>query len=106
MAHNIIIIGAGIGGLAAAIRLQAQGHQVSVYEAGTKPGGKLNQFFQDGFRFDAGPSLFTLPEQVEELFSLAGKNAQEEFPYESLPIITRYQYEDGTVLHAWADPKA
>ncbi|MFN5884638.1 MAG: FAD-dependent oxidoreductase, partial [Bacteroidota bacterium] len=71
---QILIIGSGIAGIATSIRLACAGYRVSVYEANAYPGGKLSEITGSGFRFDAGPSLFTLPHQVDELFTLAGKN--------------------------------
>ena len=63
--QKAIIIGSGIAGLAAAIRLRVQGFEVSVFEANDYPGGKLSSFAVDGYVFDAGPSLFTQPKNVE-----------------------------------------
>ena len=60
-----IIIGAGIGGMATAIRLAVQGFSVEVYEKNNFPGGKLSAFEMSGFKFDAGPSLFTQPKNIE-----------------------------------------
>ncbi len=97
------IIGAGIGGIATAIRLQIKGHQVDVYEAASEGGGKLRDFVIDGYRFDAGPSLFTLPNLVEELFQLAGKDPKAYFDYEKLDRSCHYFWDDGTQLCAWAD---
>lgn len=97
------IIGSGVAGLSAAIRLALQGHLVEVFESNSYPGGKLSQFEQDGFRFDAGPSLFTMPQLVDELFSLAGLNPSNHFQYQRLGEICRYFYEDGTRFTAWAD---
>lgn len=68
-----VVIGAGIAGIASAIRLQLKGFEVTVYEKNPYPGGKLSVFQLGDYRFDAGPSLFTMPQFVEELFSLAGK---------------------------------
>ncbi len=99
-----VVIGAGIGGLGAAIRLRCLGLEVEVYEANAYPGGKLSEIVIGGYRFDAGPSLFTLPEQVEELFRLAGKDPAAHFAYHKLAAITHYFYEDGTRLTAYADP--
>ncbi|MCB0516877.1 MAG: phytoene desaturase [Bacteroidetes bacterium] len=99
-AKKIAIIGAGIGGMAAAIRLAAQGHSVEVYDKNSSPGGKLSQFWEDGFRFDAGPSLFTMPHLVNELLALA---AMPPLAYERLDVLCQYFYEDGTQLTAWAD---
>ncbi len=100
-----IVIGAGVGGMATAIRLAAKGFQVMVFEKNTYPGGKLAQLEMDGFRFDAGPSLFTMPALVEELFELAGKNPQEYFSYERLDVVCKYFYEDGCVINAFANKK-
>lgn len=98
-----VVIGAGIGGLASAVRLAVKGYQVDVFEANDYPGGKLTEFKSNGFRFDAGPSLFTLPEMVDELFELAGENPRDHFNYRRLEDICAYFYEDGTRLIASAD---
>lgn len=104
--QKAIVIGAGIGGLAAAVRLLTKGYKVVVFEANVGPGGKLSEFRKGGFRFDAGPSLFTMPELVEELFILAGKRPEHHFSYAKLEDVCRYFYEDGTVLTATSDPEA
>ncbi len=65
-----IVIGAGIGGLAMALRLKSMGHDVLVIEKNEYSGGKLHAIEQDGYRFDLGPSLFTLPNLVDELHAL------------------------------------
>ncbi|HEY0246310.1 MAG TPA: FAD-dependent oxidoreductase, partial [Mucilaginibacter sp.] len=70
---KVLIIGAGIAGIATAIRLAVKGYRVEVFEANNYPGGKLSELKQDGFRFDAGPSLLTMPQYIDELFTLAGK---------------------------------
>ncbi|MDQ0641333.1 phytoene desaturase [Pedobacter sp. W3I1] len=98
-----IVIGAGIAGIASAIRLAVKGYEVSVFEANSKPGGKLSEIKMNGFRFDAGPSLFTMPQYVDELFKLAGKNPKDYFEYLKLKEICRYFYEDGLRLNASAD---
>src|SRR6478735_964874 len=100
--HNAVIIGAGIGGIATAIRLAVKGYQVAVYEANSYPGGKLSEFEQQCFRFDAGPSLFTMPQYVEELFELAGKSPSDYFEYLRLDVVCNYFYSDGTGLTAYA----
>lgn len=97
------IIGAGIAGIAAAVRLANKGYKVDVYESNSYPGGKLNQIENKGYRFDAGPSLFTMPEMIEELFHLSGEKPEDHFRYIRLPLICKYFYEDGTVLDAFAD---
>ena len=65
-----VVIGAGIAGLSVAIHLQNAGFNVEVFESNEYPGGKLTDFSQRGYRFDMGPSLFTMPQFVEELFSI------------------------------------
>lgn len=102
---SAIIIGAGVAGLAAAIRLRLKGYDVTVIEANDYVGGKLAEIDLDGYRFDAGPSLFTMPSLVDELFELAGKNPADYFQYRQLGLICRYFYEDGLVLNAWSDPE-
>ncbi len=100
------IIGAGIAGIATAIRLASEHHEVTVFEANDYPGGKLSEFEQNGYRFDAGPSLFTMPTYVEELFQVAGEDMSPHFQYERLPLVCRYQWNDDLVLYGWADPLA
>lgn len=100
---KIAIIGAGIAGIASAVRLAARGHEIHVFEANAYPGGKLSEFVQDGCRFDAGPSLFTMPQYVDELFSIAGEDPREYFTYERLPVVCHYFWEDGVRIRAFAD---
>ena len=103
MSQKAIVIGAGIAGLAAAVRLVNRGFKVQVFEANAYPGGKLSEIQHKGYRFDAGPSLFTLPEQVEELFRLSGKSPEEHFEYLKLPVACHYFWEDGNQVKAWSD---
>ncbi|WDF56310.1 1-hydroxycarotenoid 3,4-desaturase CrtD [Mucilaginibacter sp. KACC 22063] len=101
--QKALIIGAGIAGIATSIRLVLKGYRVEVFEANTYPGGKLTSFEQDGYRFDAGPSLFTMPQYVDELFKLAGKDPRAHFNYQKLETVCQYFYEDGTSLTAYAE---
>jgi diapolycopene oxygenase len=98
-----IVIGSGVAGLAASIRLAVQGHAVQVFEAGPTPGGKLAEFSEEGFRFDMGPSLFTMPHLVEELFREAGVDMTGRFSYRKLEEANRYFWEDGTRVTGWCD---
>lgn len=102
-AQNIAIVGAGIAGLAAAIRLQAMGNHVVVFEANDYPGGKLTAFSEKGYRFDMGPSLFTMPQYVEELFGVAKQPMEKYFSYKRKSIICNYFFEDGTTFSALAN---
>lgn len=100
------IIGAGVAGLATAIRMANRGYEVEVFEANDYPGGKLSAFEVNGYRFDAGPSLFTMPQYVEELFELAGEDISTQFEYIKLPVVCNYFWKDGTRLHAHAEKQA
>ncbi|WP_291785659.1 1-hydroxycarotenoid 3,4-desaturase CrtD [Cecembia sp.] len=103
MSKKAIVIGAGIAGLAAAVRLANKGFQVQVFEANPYPGGKLSEIKHGDYRFDAGPSLFTLPEQVEELFRISGRSPEQHFEYVKLPVACHYFWEDGNQVKAWSD---
>ena len=100
MTKTVGVIGAGIGGLALSIRLANQGFQVTVFEKNSYPGGKLSEINVDGFRFDKGPSLLTMPTLIDELTNL--KTSTNKFEYEKLDVITNYFYSDGTQLKAFA----
>ncbi|OZV67690.1 1-hydroxycarotenoid 3,4-desaturase CrtD [Winogradskyella aurantia] len=101
--QKVIVIGAGISGLATSIRLRSQGYDVSVFEANSYPGGKLTAFSAEGYRFDMGPSLFTMPQFVEELFKVADKPISDYFEYKKKEVVCNYFYEDGTTFSALAD---
>lgn len=98
-----IIIGSGVAGLATAIRLKHLGFDVHVFEANPYPGGKLSEFSLGGYRFDAGPSLFTLPYLVDDLFRLTGRNPNQYFSYQQMEVCCQYFFEDGTQLSAYAN---
>lgn len=100
---KVIIIGAGVAGLSAACRLRAKGFDVMVIEANAYPGGKLSEIKSKGYRFDAGPSLFTMPHLLDDVFAAAGKNPRDYFCYKKLDTTCHYFYEDGTTLTAHAD---
>jgi phytoene desaturase len=103
---SAIIIGAGVAGLATAIRLAVQGYNVKVFEKNSYPGGKLSDFSKNGFHFDAGPSLFTQPQNIEELFALANEPIEEYLQYQRLSVACNYFYEDGTTIRAHSDVDA
>lgn len=93
--RNALIIGGGIAGLAASIRLARLGLAVTILEKNPNVGGKLNEYTEKGYRFDIGPSLFTLPHLVDELFILCGENPREHFRYFELEDICHYFFPDG-----------
>jgi phytoene desaturase len=98
-----IIIGSGVAGIAASIRLSIAGYRVQVFESNAYAGGKLHAFGLGNYRFDGGPSLFTMPHYVDELFTLAGKHPKDYFDYQRTDTACHYFWEDGTVINAFAD---
>ncbi len=90
-----IVIGAGFGGLAAAARLRAMGHQVTVLEAGNQVGGRARAFERDGFHFDAGPTVITAPYLFDELFELFGKDRRDYFELVPVDPFYRVAFQDG-----------
>jgi phytoene desaturase len=101
---RVVVIGAGVGGLAAAARLAAQGHRVAVHERAATHGGKLGEYRRDGFTFDTGPSLLTLPQVFTDLFAATGGPADLEF--EPVDPVCGYTFADGTRLDLPHDPAA
>lgn len=99
-----VVIGAGIGGLAASIRLAVKGYQVDVFDAGADVGGKMTSFTLGEFRFDKGPSLFTMPEQVTALFDLAGVSVSDYFQFEQVEDACTYYWPDGQRFRAASSP--
>jgi len=95
---RIVVIGAGFGGLAAAIRLRAQGHHVTILEALDQPGGRAQVHRQDGFVFDAGPTIITAPWLIHELFAVAGRQSKDYVQLVSLDPFYNVRFEDGSVF--------
>ncbi len=97
--RQAIVIGSGFGGLAAAIRLQAAGLQTQLFESRDKPGGRAYVYEDKGFTFDAGPTVVTVPQVIEELFELAGKSMKDYI--ELLPVHPFYRlfWEDGEIFN-------
>ena len=98
-----IVIGSGVAGLATSIRLALKGYQTHVFEINSYPGGKLSAFEIDGYRFDAGPSLFTMPHFVTELFEKAGEAPDRYFKYHKKKIACNYFWTDKTKFSAYSD---
>jgi phytoene desaturase len=101
-----VVVGAGFGGLAAAVRLGVRGYRVTVVERLDQAGGRARVFRQDGFTFDAGPTVITAPFLLEELWQLAGERMQD---YVSLVPVTpfyRVRFHDGAVFDYTGDPDA
>ena len=100
---KIVIIGSGVAALASACRLAYAGHQVRLFEASNRPGGKLVSITIGDFRFDAGPSLFTLPEVLDDVFVGCAKNPRDYYQYLRKKNICNYFFADGTAFTAPAD---
>ncbi len=100
---KIAIIGSGLGGLSASIHLALAGAKVTVYEQNPNPGGKAGEFQENGFRFDTGPSLLTMPFVLKEIFESAGKNINDYLTLNKLSNLCKYFYPDGSILNAYSD---
>jgi phytoene desaturase len=101
---HAVVIGSGLGGLAAAIRLGARGYRVSVFEKLDQPGGRASVFRQDGFTFDAGPTIITAPFILDELWSLAGAKLADDVTLKALDPFYDIRFHDGTVMTCNGDP--
>lgn len=102
---KIVVIGSGFGGLSAAIRLQAQGHQVTMLEQRDKPGGRAYVYEQDGFTFDGGPTIITAPWLIDDIFAAAGKKTSEYVRLVQVDPFYNIRFEDGSVFHYNNDPQ-
>ena len=105
MMKKVIVIGSGVAGLAVSIRLALKGYNVQVFEQNSYPGGKLSSFSIKDYRFDAGPSLFTMPNLVTELFKLAGEDVKNYFEFSKKEIACNYFWQDGTSFTAYGERK-
>jgi phytoene desaturase len=104
--HRAVVIGAGFGGLAAAIRLGARGYHVTVVERLGAPGGRASVFRQDGFTFDAGPTILTAPFLLEELWRLCGRTMVEDVVLAPVAPFYRIRFHDGSSFDCTSDPIA
>ena len=102
---RIVVIGAGMGGMAAAVRLRVKGHEIVVLEQSANAGGKLARFEKDGFVFDTGPSLFTLPAVYRDLFLKTGSALEDSVDIQPLDTAFGYRFADGSTIDVpGADP--
>ncbi|GAB2853204.1 phytoene desaturase family protein [Actinocorallia aurea] len=98
-----VVIGAGLGGLAAAVRLAAEGREVTVVEAGGRPGGCCGTAAAGPYRFDTGPSVLTLPAVLADVFGAAGEEMGSWLPLRRLDPSYRLRFHDGSALDVHAD---
>ena len=104
--HNkphVVVVGAGLGGLSAAISLATEGFSVEMVEKNDKVGGKLNLLEKDGFTFDLGPSILTMPHIFDTLFSRAGKQREDYIQFQKVEPHWRNFFEDGTIIDLSSD---
>ncbi len=101
---HAVVIGSGFGGLAAAIRLGARGYRVTVLERLAAPGGRASVFRQDGFTFDAGPTIITAPFLLEELWELCGRRFSDDIQLKAMSPFYRLRFHDGSHLDCSGDP--
>lgn len=103
MRKKAVIIGAGIGGLSTAIHLAVKGYDVIIFEQNTYVGGKANKIYINGFSFDSGPTLLTMPFVIENLYQIAGKNVKDYLQIKKKKIICRYFFPDDSLFNEYSD---
>jgi len=102
---KVVVCGAGIGGLVSAIYLADKGHEVSIYEKNEKPGGKMAEYFIDGFRFDTGPSVITMPQVLTEFFMDINRDINDYLELVKLESACKYFWSDMTVFDSYCSDK-
>lgn len=102
---KVVVIGAGFGGLAVAIRLRAQGHFVTIVEKRSQAGGRAGVIRQDGFTFDLGPTIITAPQLLGELFALTGRRMEEFVTLLPIDPFYRVRFDDGSSVD-WTSDEA
>ena len=105
-APHAVVIGSGFGGLAAAVRLGAKGYRVTVLEKLDAPGGRAYVYRQDGFTFDAGPTIVTAPFLLEELWQLCGRRLADDVDLRPVSPYYRIRFDDGKIFEYSGDPDA
>ena len=105
-ARHAVVIGSGFGGLAAAIRLGARGYRVTVVEKLDEAGGRASVFRQDGFTFDAGPTILTAPFLLEELWRLCGRTMADDVTLKPVSPFYQIRFDDGSTFDCTGDPDA
>ena len=102
-APHAVVVGAGLGGLAAAIRLGARGYRVTLLDRLDQPGGRARVFEQDGFTFDAGPTVVTAPFLFEELWELCGQKLEDDVELVPVDPFYNIRFHDGSTFHYTGD---
>ncbi len=102
---TVAVVGAGLGGLSAAISLATDGYAVTVFEKNPQVGGKLNLLKKGGYSFDLGPSILTLPHYFQHLWERAGKRMEDDVVFQPVSPHWRNFFEDGTVIDLHFEPE-
>ena len=92
---KVTVIGGGLGGIATSLRLSKLGFNVTLMEKNSNLGGKLSTFNKNGYQFDMGPSLITLPQYFRELYSDLGEDIDNHLKLERLDPMCRYKFQEG-----------
>ena len=100
---KVLIVGAGLGGLATALRLAHLGFQVTIVEKGARPGGRSNIIQENGFRVDIGPTILVMKEAFEETYRFIGQNLDERIPFMQLEPNYRIYYHDDTYIDLYSN---
>ena len=95
---RVAIVGAGLAGLSAACHLAGRGHDVTVLEADSLPGGRAGSWAVDGFRFDTGPTVLTMPHLIDRCFAAAGVDGRELLSLRPVDPMYRATFADGSAL--------
>ena len=106
MTQSILVIGGGLGGISAAIRMAQSGYKVTLFEQNNHIGGKVNRLEEQGFGFDLGPSILTMPYIFERLFNYSGKNMADYIEIERLPLQWRSFFPDGEIIDLYENTEA
>ncbi len=102
--HHVVVIGAGVAGLVAALQLAARGLAVTLLEAADTPGGKMRQPLVDGAPIDSGPTVFTMRWVFDQIYDSAGARLDDELSLTTLPVLARHAWGPGEQLDLYADP--
>ncbi|MEY4466782.1 MAG: hydroxyneurosporene and rhodopin dehydrogenase CrtD, partial [Pseudomonadota bacterium] len=102
--HRVVVVGAGVAGLVAALQLADRNLQVTLVEAAATPGGKMRQPLVDGAAIDSGPTVFTMRWIFEQIFSQAGTNLEDELELTALPVLARHAWSENERMDLFANP--